>query len=39
MVRWPGWPWERARNERKVVERSDFKGGEEGDDEHSLLPL
>lgn len=34
MVRWPGWPWERLRKERKVVERRDFEVDEEG-----LLPL
>lgn len=42
MVRWPGWPWERARKERKVVEvrglEREEEGQEEGEEE-SLLPL
>lgn len=35
MVRWPGWAWERARKERKLVERRGF----DGEEEESLLPL
>lgn len=35
MVRWPGWAWEMARKERKLVERRGF----EGEEEESLLPL
>lgn len=41
MVRWPGWPWERARKERKVVEERGLEREEEGQEEgeKSLLPL
>lgn len=42
MVRWPGWPWEMARKERKVVEERGLEEREEGEDdgrEESVLPL
>lgn len=41
MVRWPGWPWERARKERRVVEERGLEREEKGGEgkEESVLPL